>query len=119
MPCTKTQSARRGSLIARGEAAFAALSVSSRFTHAPEAGGANGRLQCKPVKVTITEAGATPVWPAAASLRCPTPQAAPCRRSAGSACGADEVGDALGDHDGREIGVGAGHTRHDRGVGYA
>jgi hypothetical protein len=40
-----------GSLIASSDAAFAALLVSSRFTHAPEAGCANGRLQCKPVKV--------------------------------------------------------------------
>jgi hypothetical protein len=40
-----------GSLIASSDAAFAALLVSSRFTHAPEAGCANGRLQCKPVKL--------------------------------------------------------------------
>jgi hypothetical protein len=32
-----------GSLIASSDAAFAALLVSSRFTHAPEAGCANGR----------------------------------------------------------------------------
>jgi hypothetical protein len=42
--------AASGSLIASSDAAFALL-VSSRFTHAPEAGCANGRLQCKPVKV--------------------------------------------------------------------
>jgi hypothetical protein len=43
--------AASGSLIASSDAAFAGLLVSSRFTHAPEAGWATGQLQCTPFKV--------------------------------------------------------------------